>query len=476
MTPTQWTAVAVPPADDFDARASLGRELRHTAPRSEHALWAPSVDRPDPVALLEEQALSRVAALVPIRYGRMSVSPFAFYRGAAAIMASDLSRTPTSGIEVQLCGDAHLSNFGLFATPERKMIFDVNDFDETAPGPWEWDLKRLAASFEILGRTREFSPERRRAVTLAVTRGYRDRMRKSADSAVLTAWYDYIDAERIDEWIRDAAKAGGARQVERANEVISQARTRNSESVFAKLVRIVDGEPRIAASPPLIVPIEDLLPPGRERESIDAEMRKLIAAYRATLLAQHHPIADFTYQHMARKVVGVGSVGTRAWVVLLRGRDARDPLLLQAKEAQASVLEPYVGASAYPDHGQRVVMGQRMMQSSSDIFLGWQRTDGLDGVPRDYYVRQLHDWKGAVDVDVIRPAGALLYARLCGETLARAHARTGDRLAISGYIGTSDHLDIAIADFAGLYADQNQSDYDGFLAAIASGRLVTEPG
>ena len=226
------------------------------------------------------------------------------------------------------------------------MIFDVNDFDETAPGPWEWDLKRLAASFEIMGRTREFSAEHRRAVTLASHHGYRYRMRKSADSAVLTAWYDYIDAERIDEWIRDAAKAGGARQVERANEVISKARTRNSESVFAKLVRIVDGEPRITASPPLIVPIEDLLPPGRERESIDGEMRKLIAEYRTTLLAQHHPIADFTYQHMARKVVGVGSVGTRAWVVLLRGRDAHDPLLLQAKEAQASVLEPYVGASA----------------------------------------------------------------------------------------------------------------------------------
>ncbi len=463
---------------DFTLRKDYGREARERASRGSHAEWEPAEDRFDPVELLEEQAESRVPELVPIRYGRMMVSPFTFFRGAALIMAADLSRTPVSGLRTQLCGDAHLSNFGLFGTPERTLIFDLNDFDETLPGPWEWDLKRLAASVEIAGRYRHFSKTERRANVLAVTRGYRKRMRKAAEARVLSAWYDHLDADQLMEWLRSeqAAAKAGVEQVARAGDAIAKAMTRDSMTAFSKLVRVVDGELRIMAEPPLIEPVEDLVPDDAERKVGEDTMRRLIEDYTHTLLFAHHPINEYSYVHMARKVVGVGSVGTRAWVLLLRGRDDGDPLLLQAKEAQESVLERFVGESQFENHGERVVRGQRLMQAASDIYLGWQRVDGMDGITRDYYIRQLRDWKGSVDTEVIRPVGLKLYAHICGETLARAHARAGDRVAISSYIGKSDKFDNIIADFAEAYADQNERDYDVFMRAIASGRLDARPG
>jgi len=468
-----------PPRDptDFAARAEWGRAARRRSPRSAHADWAPAPDRPDPVALLEEQAADRVPELIPIRHARMMVSPFTFYRGAALIMAADLARTADSGITVQICGDAHLSNFGVFGTPERKLTFDINDFDETLPGPWEWDLKRLAASFEIAGRSRGFSAAERRASTVAVVRAYRERMHRAAGSRVLDAWYDRLDADTLAEWVREEWIAGKAEkeQVKRTESLIAKARSRDGMKAFSKLVRVIDGQMRIAADPPLIVPVEELAPLGLTHLDDEQVMRQLLLAYRATLPLVRHPIEEFTYVHMARKVVGVGSVGTRAWIVLLRGRDDADPLLLQAKEAQASVLERFLGPSEFGQHGERVVRGQRVMQSASDLFLGWQRVQGAGGEVRDFYLRQLHDWKGAFDVETSTPSGGKLYAQVCGETLARAHARSGDRVAVAGYLGDSDRFDQAIADFAVAYAEQNERDYWAFVAAVRSGRLEAAP-
>lgn len=462
----------------FERRAEAGREARRRTPRSAHAVWSPAADRPDPVALLEEQALNRAPELVPIRYGRMGVSPFTFYRGAALIMASDLADSPVSGITMQLCGDAHLSNFGVFGTPERALIFDINDFDETLPGPWEWDLKRLAASFEVAGRHLGFSEAERRSSVLALVRAYRERMRKAADAPVLQSWYSRLKGEDALAWLKheEEEHRAGSKQVKRTTAVLTKALTRDSLSAFAKLVGVVDGELRIIPVPPLIVPIDDLAPAGRTRAEEVEQMREIIAEYQATLAHQNHPIHEFEYLHMARKVVGVGSVGTRAWILLLRGRDDGDPLLLQAKEAQASVLERFLPASEYAHHGERVVRGQRMMQAASDIFLGWQRVRGFDGEERDFYVRQLHDWKGAADVENLNPTGAVLYAHLCGETLARAHARTGDRVAIAAYLGSSDVFDRAVAEFAASYAEQNERDFTAFEQAVASGRLNAAAG
>ena len=469
---------ALQSSSDFMERRARGREARKRTPRSSHGGWSAAPDRADPVSLLEEQAETRVPELVPVRYGRMLVSPFTFYRGAALIMAADLAKTPDSGITVQLCGDAHLSNFGIFGTPERKMIFDINDFDETLPGPWEWDLKRLAASFEIAGRHRGFSTANRRAITLQVVRSYRERMKAAAESTVLAAWYDRLDADQLLEWARreQMANRGNKKEVERAESVIAKAFTKDSMNVFAKLVGVVDGELRILADPPLIVPVEDLVADGHAREEDEFAMRELIHEYQTTLINKHHPVEEFTYVHMARKVVGVGSVGTRAWIVLLTGRDERDPLLLQAKEAQESVLERFLQPSEYAEHGERVVMGQRLMQAASDVFLGWQQVVGIDGKVRDFYIRQFHDWKGSVDVEVIRETGAVFYARLCGETLARAHARSGDRVAIASYLGGGETFDKAIADFSEAYADQNERDFQSFAEAVSSGRLVAATG
>jgi uncharacterized protein (DUF2252 family) len=425
------------------------------------------------VALLEQQALTRVPELVPIRHGRMLVSPFTFFRGAALIMAADLAGTPRSGVTVQLCGDAHLSNFGLFGTPERRMLFDVNDFDETLPGPWEWDVKRLATSFEVLGRDRGFSADNRRAIVTAGVREYRDRIRNAAGMGGLQAWYEHLEAGELLRMVRkEVAVKHVGKSVARAHEeMVEKARSRDSTRVLAKRAGTVDGALRIVADPPIIVPVEDLSLPGTPWVDPSPVIKKLLASYRRTLTQHHHPLEEYRYQHAARKVVGVGSVGTRCYILLLVGRDDGDPLFLQVKEAGASVLEGYLGPSAYRHHGQRVVAGQRLMQAATDIFLGWQRITGLDRVPRDYYVRQFHDWKGSADVDTMDVRAATLYSRICGATLGRSHARWGDRIAIAAYLGKGPSFDEAIAGFARVYADQNERDFAAFTAAVASGRL-----
>jgi len=460
-----------------DERVARGKAARGAAPRSSHGPWRPEPDRPDPVSLLEEQAASRVSELVPIRYGRMLVSPFTFFRGAALIMASDLAATPDSGITVQCCGDAHLSNFGVFGSPERQLIFDINDFDETLPGPWEWDVKRLAASFEIAGRDRGFAPSDRRRVVMAAAREYRLGLRQAAQMTTLDVWYSHMEIGEMLEWIRteDSDKRLGKKGGESVVDV-AKARTRDSHRAFRKLTEQADGKIRFVTDPPLLVPLEDLVLSEEARHETERSLRKLIKKYRKTLADEHHPLEEYRYLHMARKVVGVGSVGTRAWVFLMMGVDERDPLILQAKEAQPSVLARFAGRSAYGNHGQRVVVGQRLMQTASDIFLGWQRVKDIDGQPRDYYVRQLHDWKGSAHVDTLRVPGAVRYARMCGATLARAHARSGDWIAIAAYLGKGDGFDRAVADFSSAYADQNERDYEALVRAVQVGRIRARTG
>ena len=379
---------------------------------------------------------------------------------------------------MQLCGDAHLANFGVFASPERQMLFDINDFDETLPGPWEWDVKRLAASFEVAGRELGFSASDRRDVVLAGAREYRRAMRRAAEMGVLEAWYSHLTVDDLMAWIAREVRAGrlGKGEAGEAARDVAKARTRVHQRAFRRLTTEVDGKIRIAADPPLVVPIDDLVDSGTAREHVEAWMQSLVRAYRMSLAEPHHPMEEFRYVDTARKVVGVGSVGTRAWILLFVGRDHGNPLFLQAKEAQASVLERFVGRSRYRNHGRRVVVGQRLMQAASDIFLGWLRLEGLDGRPRDYYVRQLHDWKGGAQVETLRVPGATLYARLCGATLARAHARRGDRIAIAAYLGRGDAFDRAIADFSAVYAEQNERDYEAFVGAVKSGRLIAESG
>jgi uncharacterized protein (DUF2252 family) len=461
-----------------DERIARGQDARKQAPRRSHGQWEPAPDRPDPIAQLEEQAESRVPQLVPIRYGRMLVSPFTFYRGAALIMAADLAATPVSGVTVQLCGDAHLSNFGLFGSPERRMLFDINDFDETLPGPWEWDVKRLAASFEIMGRDRSFAPADRRAVVMAGVREYRDRIRRAAGMGTLDAWYEHFEAGMLLKMVSKEVrvKRVGQDDSQAVEEMVAKARTRDSTRVFAKRADEIDGELRIVADPPVIIPVEDLIQPGSEWENPAPLIKKLLSSYRRTLGREHHPLEEYRYVHAAYKMVGVGSVGTRCYIMLMLGRDHNDPLFLQVKEAQASVLERFLGKSAYAHHGERVVAGQRLMQAATDIFLGWQHIRGLDGITRDYYVRQFQDWKGSADVDSLLLPGATLYSRICGATLARAHARWGDRIAIASYLGQGDVFDRAIADFSAAYADQNERDYATFAAAVDSGRLVAQTG
>jgi uncharacterized protein (DUF2252 family) len=462
-----------------DDRIARGRAARSSQPRSTHGVFTPATNRIDPVWILEQQGADRVRELLPIRYGRMLQSPFTFYRGAAAIMAADLANTPNTGITVQLCGDAHLSNFGLFGTPERRLLFDLNDFDETLPGPWEWDVKRLAASFEILGRHRGFSRSERAAVVMACAAAYRERMRDAASLNTLDAWYDHLEVGRLLDEVRLEVKRGrlSRGEAEETHEDVAKARTRDSIRVLARRADTVDGQLRIAADPPLIVPIEDLADPSSVWAK-DAEplIKRLLASYHRTLAHERHPLEEFRYVHAARKVVGVGSVGTRCYILLLVGRDDGDPLFLQVKEAQASVLERHLAPSEFRHHGHRVVIGQRLMQAASDLFLGWQRIMGLDGVSRDYYVRQFHDWKGSADVDTMLVPGATLYARICGATLARAHARWGDRIAIASYLGKGDVFIRAIAAFSAAYADQNEREYEAFAEAVERGRLPAETG
>ena len=442
-------------------------------PRASHAEYFAGPARPDPVALLEGQAASRVPELVPIRYGRMLVSPFTFFRGAALIMASDLAGTPRSGLNVQLCGDAHLMNFGVFGSPERRLVFDINDFDETAPGPFEWDVKRLAASFAIAGRDNGFSEKERRRALLAVADEYRASMARFAGMNNLDVWYTVLD---VDTWMTTAGKDVKSKVLKRAEANLAKARTRDSHHAYDKLTHLVDGEPRIISDPPLIQPIAELFD-ATDHEQVSTEIHEIFVRYRQSLQSDRRRLLEeFRTIDLARKVVGVGSVGTRAWIILLLGRDGNDPLFLQAKEAQASVLTSFAGPKSRVSNGQRVVNGQHLMQASSDIFLGWSSSVGLDGVKRDYYFRQLRDWKGSAMVETMDPTRFEMYARLCGRALARAHARSGDRIAISAYLGTSDTFDKAIAEFSELYADQNEADYDALAEAEATGRITVQSG
>ncbi len=456
-----------------EQRVARGKQARLTSPLADHAAVPFPEGRVDPISLLERQAASRVPELVPIRYGRMGVSPFTFYRGAALIMASDLASTGRSGLNAQLCGDAHMSNFGVFASPERHLMFDANDFDETHPGPFEWDVKRLAASLEIAGRGNGYKAKDRRTVCLAASRGYREAMRGFAKQANLAVWYAHLDIDQALVEMGGLLPQGGRK---RTAAILAKARTRDNLQAFAKMTTTVDGRPRIVADPPLIVPIEELLP-ERDAKELHDEILLLLRAYRRTLqLDRRHLLEQFRLVQMARKVVGVGSVGSRAWILLMEGVDGADPMFLQAKEAQASVLEEFTAPSQFKNHAQRVVAGQRLMQAASDIFLGWQRTSGVDGVDRDYYIRQLRDWKGSVEVEQMLPSGMAIYGRLCGWTLARAHARSGDRVAIAAYLGGKDTFDESIADFSASYADQNERDYAALLAAVETGRLKAVAG
>jgi uncharacterized protein (DUF2252 family) len=449
-----------------------GKQARAGTPRSAHAEWAPAADRRDPVDILEEQARTRVPELVPIRYGRMLRSPLAFFRGAAAIMAADLAATPATGFRVQLCGDAHLANFGGFAAPDRTIVFDVNDFDETLPGPWEWDIKRLAASFAVAGRERGFDRGRRRAIVETAVREYRLAMRRFATMRTIDVWYSRLEvADQFERWSERASRS----QRKGLQKTLAKARSKDSLRAFAKLTRDVDGEPRIISDPPLIVPLEELVK-GNEARRFEEEITLAFEGYRDTLPADRRHLLDgYRPVHIAHKVVGVGSVGTRAWILLLLGHDAGDPLFLQIKEAGPSVLEPMAGESVFETHGQRVVEGQRLMQAASDVFLGWLRVEGgVGGKPNDYYVRQLWDNKGSAPLDAMRPRPMRAYAEICGSSLARAHARSGDPDAIGGYLGRGDRFDRALAHFAETYADQNETDYSDLAAAVRTGAVAAE--
>jgi uncharacterized protein (DUF2252 family) len=455
-------------------RAARGRAARKRAPRRSHGHFEPPSDRPDPIELLERQARTRVPELVPIRYGRMLVSPLTFYRGAALIMASDLSRTPRSGLTVQCCGDAHLSNFGLFASPERELVFDVNDFDETLPGPWEWDVKRLATSILIAARGNGCSAKRQEQAVLDTVEEYRSAMRRFAAMGSLQVWYSHLDADDTFSQLRSELTPKLARDTE---ETLAKARTRSSMSAVAKLTHVLDGVLRIRAEPPLIVPIAELAE-GEERGEIFDALNDHMRSYVASLERDRRVLIEqFRLLDFARKVVGVGSVGTRDWIALLLGRDEHEPLFLQMKEAQASVLEEFMAPSEFTNHGERVVTGQRLMQASSDICLGWLHAEASgDEEPRDFYVRQLRDWKGSAEIERMTAKGMSAYGRLCGWTLARAHARSGDPVAIAAYLGRGAHFDRAIVAFANDYAEQNQRDYRALAAAAGTGRITAETG
>jgi uncharacterized protein (DUF2252 family) len=458
-------------------RAAVGKQARSKAALDSHAEFSPA-DRSDPITLLESQAATRAPELVPIRYGRMVVSPFTFFRGAALVMAADLATTPTSGLQVQACGDAHLSNFGVYASPERRLIFDINDFDETYPGPFEWDVKRLAASLAVAARENGYPRKKRRAVLLATGRGYREAMRLHAGQGNLAVWYAHLDTDTV---VQQIGQQFDQKRQARSQAMLAKFRTRDSLDAYAKLTKVVDGQARIVSQPPLIVPIEELWAEElRGEEQIAAtyaSLRALIRSYRSTLQSdRRHLLEEYKLVQMARKVVGVGSVGTRAWIVLFEGIDGGDPLFLQAKEAQTSVLSAFVKGRGFKNQGERVVRGQHLMQAASDIFLGWQRAVGPDGVERDFYVRQLRDGKGSVVVENMLPDEMAFYGRVCAGALARAHARSGDRVAIASYLGSSGRFDEAIADFAEAYADQNEKDHTALVDAIASGRVVAQTG
>jgi uncharacterized protein (DUF2252 family) len=481
---------ALPPAD----RAARGKAARAGTPRDSHAGFQPAANRPDPVSLLESQAASRIPELLPIRYGRMLASPFAFFRGAALLMASDLAATPVSGLTAQICGDAHLSNFGIFASPERRLVFDINDFDETLPGPWEWDVKRLAAGVEVAARGNDFDRKQRREIVVAAVARYRQAMRQLAELGEVEAWQS---SAQVDE-LRERYQAILSRRERRlADADLDRARDRAGLHSLDKLVRLVPGQPvpvattvkagkakeaaeigkagelRFVTDPPLLVPVADL-PEAEGANGLEAHLNGIMANYRRTLeWDRRFLIGKYQVADMARKVVGIGSVGLRSWVILLTGRDQEDQLFLQVKEAVPSVLSGFIGASPYPSQGERVVAGQRLMQAAGDVFLGWHPTRSV--LAHDYYVRQLRDWKFSLAVEDMDPPTMRTYAELCGQTLARAHARSGDRIAIAAYLGKASVFDKAVADFAADYADQNERDHASLAAAVESGRVEAEP-
>ncbi|MGZ4297519.1 MAG: DUF2252 domain-containing protein [Solirubrobacteraceae bacterium] len=453
--------------------AERGRAARQAVPRSAHGEWSPAPDRPDPIGVLQAQAATRLQDLVPIRYGRMLVSPFTFYRGAAAVMAADLAATPDSGIVVQACGDAHISNFGGFAAQDRRLLFGPNDFDETLPGPWEWDVKRMAASVEIAGRDIGLAPDRRRSLVTDCVREYREAMRGFANESHLEVWYDRLNASELVD------RFGG--RLDRKGRVLftkpfASARRKTSLRAVERLTERVDGELRFRSVPPLLVPLAELVHPDDARRDTDI-VGAAVERYNETIDEdRRYLFASYRFVDMARKVVGVGSVGTRAWVLLFAGRGGRDPLVLQMKEAQASVLEPYLGASQFENHGERVVRGQRLSQAAIDVFLGWQRSVGLDGNEHDFYMRQLWDWKASIDLSRMTYGGLHAYTRACGWSLARAHARSGDRLAIAAYLGGGSAFDRAIARFSAAYADQNEIDHQRLADAATAGGVTALTG
>ena len=453
--------------------AERGRAARRDVPRSVHGDWTPASDRPDPVAVLTAQAATRVQALVPIRYGRMLVSPFTFYRGAAAVMAADLAVTPSSNIVVQACGDAHISNFGAFAAPDRRVVFSPNDFDETLPGPWEWDLKRMAASVEIAGREVGLPVDRRRRVVAACVREYREAMCKFAEMSHLDVWYERLNASELVDRFGGRLNAQGRILFA---EPFAKARRKTSLRAVKKLTERIDGELRFRSVAPLLVPLRELLDGAHDRDDADY-VRELLDEYAAGLDPdRRYLFSTYRFVDMARKVVGVGSVGTRAWVFLFVGREGKDPLVLQAKEAQASVLEPYLGGSEFENHGERVVRGQWISQAASDIFLSWQRSEDVDGSEHDFYLRQLWDWKASADLSTRSASGLHAYTRACGWSLARMHARSGDRLAIATYLGAGSKFERAIVQFSAAYADQNERDHRRLRDAVAAGEVAAEHG
>jgi uncharacterized protein (DUF2252 family) len=458
-------------------RAALGRAARAGVPRSSHADPGDDVGRPDPLALLEGQAESRVPELVPIRHGRMASSPFAYYRGAALPMAADLARTPTSGIRVQACGDAHLLNFGVYKTPERSLVFDINDFDETLPGPWEWDVKRLAASLVVAGRERGFGQKQRASAVLSAVGRYRRAMAEFAAMPTLDVWYARLSGDDLAQRLTTIGTSRtNARIVRRGQEQLAKAATRTNLQAVSALTGVVGGRLAFVSQPPLVEPLENLLP-EHERERLEELLGDLLKGYLTSVSTERRwLLGQYGIVDIARKVVGVGSVGTRCWIVLLTGRDDEDALILQAKEAQPSVLEPYLERSAFTNDGERVVTGQRLMQAASDICLGWDRVTGIDGRARDFYVRQLRDGKGSVDITKMVPEALTAYAEICGWTLARAHARSGDRIAIAAYLGSSDVFDQAVVRFAEAYADRNERDHAALVKAVSEGRLQATSG
>jgi len=455
---------------DVEARQARGRGARQNASRSSHAVWHPAPDRPDPVVMIANQEITRVPELLPIRHERMLATPFTFYRGAAIIMAADLATQPDTGLRVQACGDAHLANFGGFMAPDRRIVFDMNDFDETNPGPFEWDVKRLVTSFELAWRENGYDQKVGRKIVVNTARAYRAAMAEFAGMGNLELWYDRLDVEQVlARWSGQVS----AEVLARFQRNVGKAEEKNSMKALAKLTEVIDGEHRIKSDPPLVVPARDL---AEDPAALVSWLHERFRVYRHSLQAdRRHLLEGYRIVDVARKVVGVGSVGTRCWIMLLLGRNDQDPLFIQVKEANESVLEPYAGRSGYASHGQRVVEGQRLLQSASDILLGWTKATGIDGVEREFYLRQLWDGKLSPAYETMEPEMLRVFGEMCGITLARGHARSGDRVAINAYLGSGDAFDQAIGEFATAYADQNDRDFAAVTAAVAAGRLASAP-